>query len=294
MDLPLNALRAFQVSARHLSFTRAAQELNLTQAAVSQHVKNLEARLGVALFRRVPRGLVLTDEGLALMPVLSESFDRIAAVLQGYRGKVRRQVLSVGVVGTFAVGWLLPRMRDFQTRHPHVDLRVFSNNNRVDLAAEGLDLAIRFGDGNWHGIEARPLLSAPLSPVCAPAVAPRLRAPRDVLREPLLRSYRPDEWPAWFATAGLEPPLVQGSMFDSSLVLADAAAQGAGVALLPTRLFEREFLSGRLVRPFALEVETGQYWLTRIASRRPTAAMQAFSAWMQEALAAWPQAGTAG
>lgn len=294
MDLPLNALRAFQVSARHLSFTRAAQELNLTQAAVSQHVKNLEARLGVTLFRRVPRGLVLTDEGLALMPVLSESFDRIAAVLQGYGGKVRRQVLSVGVVGTFAVGWLLPRMRDFQTRHPHVDLRVFSNNNRVDLAAEGLDLAIRFGDGNWHGIEARPLLSAPLSPVCAPAVAPRLRAPRDVLHESLLRSYRPDKWPAWFATAGLEPPLVQGSMFDSSLVLADAAAQGAGVALLPTRLFEREFLSGRLVRPFALEVETGQYWLTRIASRRPTAAMQAFSAWMQDAVAAWPQAGTAG
>jgi len=294
MDLPLNALRAFQVSARHLSFTRAAQELNLTQAAVSQHVKNLEARLGVALFRRVPRGLVLTDEGLALMPVLSESFDRIAAVLQGYGGKVRRQVLSVGVVGTFAVGWLLPRMRDFQTRHPHVDLRVFSNNNRVDLAAEGLDLAIRFGDGNWHGIEAWPLLSAPLSPVCARAVAPRLRAPRDVLHESLLRSYRPDEWPAWFATAGLEPPLVQGSMFDSSLVLADAAAQGAGVALLPTRLFEREFLSGRLVRPFALEGETGQYWLTRIASRRPTAAMQAFSAWMQDAVAAWPQAGTAG
>src|SRR5690606_480913 len=136
MDLPLNALRAFQVSARHLSFTRAAQELNLTQAAVSQHVKNLEARLGVALFRRVPRGLVLTDEGLALMPVLSESFDRIATALRGYRGKARRQVLSVGVVGTFAVGWLLPRMRDFQALNPNVDLRVFSNNNRVDLAAE--------------------------------------------------------------------------------------------------------------------------------------------------------------
>lgn len=286
MDLPLNALRAFQVSARHLSFTRAAQELNLTQAAVSQHVKNLEARLGVTLFRRVPRGLVLTDEGLALVPVLSESFDRIAGALQGYRGKVRRQVLSVGVVGTFAVGWLLPRMRDFQALHPHVDLRVFSNNNRVDLAGEGLDLAIRFGDGNWHGIDAQPLLSAPLSPVCSPALATRLRTPRDVLRESLLRSYRPDEWPAWFAAAGLEPPVVQGSMFDSSLVLADAAAQGAGVALLPTRLFEREFLAGRLQRPFALEVETGRYWLTRIASRRPNAAMQAFSAWIQRALAA--------
>lgn len=280
MDLPLNALRAFQVSARHLSFTRAAQELNLTQAAVSQHVKNLEARLGVPLFRRVPRGLVLTDEGMALAPVLSESFDRIASTLQGYGGRVRRQVLSVGVVGTFAVGWLLPRMREFQALHPHVDLRLFSNNNRVDLAGEGLDLAIRFGDGNWHGVDARPLLSAPLSPACAGAQGSRLRTPRDLLHEPLLRSYRPDEWPAWFAAAGLEPPVVQGSMFDSSLVLADAAAQGFGVALLPARLFEREFLAGRLRRPFALEVETGWYWLTRLASRRPNAAMQAFSAWI--------------
>lgn len=280
MDIPLNALRAFQVSARHLSFTRAAKELNLTQAAVSQHVKNLESRLGVSLFRRVPRGLVLTDEGLALMPVLSESFDRIATALAGYRGTAPKQVLSVGVVGTFAVGWLLPRMRDFQAIHPHIELRLFSNNNSVDLAAEGLDFAIRFGDGNWHGIEARALLSAPLTLVCAPNAAPRLRTPRDALFEPLLRSYRAQEWSTWFTAAGLEPPLLKGSMFDSSLVLADAVAQGAGIALLPARLFEREFLSGRLCRPFALEIDTGRYWLTRLASRRENAAMLAFSTWI--------------
>lgn len=280
MDLPLNALRAFQVAARHLSFTRAAQELNLTQAAVSQHVKNLESRLGVSLFRRVPRGLVLTDEGLALMPVLSESFDRIGAALSGYRGAVSRQVLSLGVVGTFAVGWLLPRLRDFQSQHPHIELRLFSNNNRVDLAAEGLDFAIRYGDGHWHGIDARPLLAAPLSLACAPAVAHRLRTPRDALFEPLLRSYRTDEWPAWFAAAGLEPPLLKGSMFDSSLVLAHAVAQGAGIALLPTRLFEREFRSGQLCQPFALEVDTGSYWLTRMVSRRESPAMAAFKTWI--------------
>src|SRR5690606_10289686 len=121
----------FQVSARHLSFTQAADELNLTQSAVSQHVKNLESRLGVSLFRRVPRGLVLTDEGLALMPVLSESFDRIQAVLASYRGAVPKQVLSVGVVGTFAVGWLLPRIHDFHAKYPHIELRLLSNNNRV-------------------------------------------------------------------------------------------------------------------------------------------------------------------
>ncbi|NYT85226.1 LysR family transcriptional regulator [Pollutimonas harenae] len=280
MDLPLNALRAFQVSARHLSFTRAADELNLTQSAVSQHVKNLESRLGVSLFRRVPRGLVLTDEGVALLPVLSESFNRIETALAGYRGTVPKQVLSVGVVGTFAVGWLLPRIHDFQAQHPHIELRLSSNNNRVDLAAEGLDFAIRFGDGNWHGVDARPLLSAPLSLVCSPTAARRLRTPRDTLFEPLLRSYRPDEWPAWFKAAELEPPVLTGSMFDSSMVLADAVAQGAGVALLPVRLFERELLSGRLCRPFALEVDMGRYWLTRIASRREDEAMLAFSSWI--------------
>lgn len=280
MDLPLNALRAFQVSARHLSFTRAASELNLTQSAVSQHVKNLESRLGVSLFRRVPRGLVLTDEGLALVPVLSESFDRIQAVLASYRGTVPKQVLSVGVVGTFAVGWLLPRIHNFQAQHPHIELRLFSNNNRVDLTTEGLDFAIRFGDGNWHGIEACPLLSAPLSLVCSPVAASRLRSPRDVLYEPLLRSYRPDEWPAWFEAAGLEPPVITGSIFDSSTVLANAVAQGAGVALLPVRLFEQELLSGRICRPFTLEIETGRYWLTHIASRGENQPMSAFRSWL--------------
>ena len=268
------------MSARHLSFTQAANELNLTQSAVSQHVKNLESRLGVSLFRRVPRGLVLTDEGLALMPVLSESFDRIQAVLASYRGTVPKQVLSVGVVSTFAVGWLLPRIHDFQAQHPHIELRLLSNNNRVDLTTEGLDFAIRFGDGNWHGIEARPLLSSPLSLVCSPVAASRLRSPRDVLYEPLLRSYRPDEWPAWFEAAGLEPPVITGSIFDSSTVLASAVAQGAGVALLPVRLFARELLSERICRPFTLEIETGRYWLTHVASHGENEPMSAFRSWL--------------
>ncbi|MBC8058872.1 MAG: LysR family transcriptional regulator, partial [Rhizobiales bacterium] len=204
MDLPLNALRAFEVSARHLNFTRAAEELHLSPTAVSQHVKNLEQRLGVPLFRRVPRGLALTDEGLALLPTLAESFSRIAASVEGFargRGVRPREVLSVGAVGTFAVGWLLPNLRAFQRAHPLVDLRMFTNNNRVDLAGEGLDCAVRFGDGHWHGTEALPLMRAALAPVCAPAVAERLRVPRDLGRKALLRSYRADEWTAWFAAA---------------------------------------------------------------------------------------------
>ena len=190
MDLPLNALRAFEVSGRHLSFTRAARELNLTQTAVSQHVKNLEQLLGKRLFRRVPRGLALTDEGMALLPTLVDVFARVSATLESFKGAHKREVLSVGAVGTFAVGWLLPRLRDFQMRHPFVELRLLTHNNRIDLAAEGLDCAILFGDGQWPGVQTRHLLAAPLAPVCAPSVAHRIRAVGDLGRETLLRSYR--------------------------------------------------------------------------------------------------------
>jgi LysR family transcriptional regulator of beta-lactamase len=216
MDLPLNALRAFEVSARHLSFTRAAQELHLTQTAVSQHVKNLEQRLGKPLFRRVPRGLMLTDEGMALLPTLVDAFARVSATLESFKGASRREVLSVGAVGTFAVGWLLPRLRDFQARHPFVELRVFTHNNRIDLAAEGLDCAIRFGDGQWPGLQTRHLLAAPLAPMCSPALAPRIRTMNDLGRETLLRSYRSDEWAQWFEAAGARVPLLTGPVFDTS------------------------------------------------------------------------------
>ena len=280
MHLPLNALRAFEVSARHLSFTRAADELNVTQTAISQHVKNLEERMGVPLFRRLPRGLALTDEGLALFPALAESFGRIGSLLEQFRDGRFREVLTVGAVGTFAVGWLIPRLVQFQQAHPFVDFRLFTNNNRVDLAGEGLDYAIRFGDGAWHGTEAEPLFAAPLSPVCAPAIASRLREPANLAGELLLRSYRSDEWVNWFAAAGVDSPVVRGAVFDSSLTMAEAAVQGAGVALLPVSLFERELLAGRLVRPFALEIENGSYWLTRLKSRRTTLAMNVFRDWM--------------
>jgi LysR family transcriptional regulator, regulator of gene expression of beta-lactamase len=282
MDLPLNALRAFEVAARHLSFTRAAGELNLTPTAVSQHVKNLESRFGVPLFRRLPRGLALTAEGQALLPVLAESFERIGGTLASLRERRPREVLALGVVATFAVGWLLPRLPVFQQLHPFVDLRLSTHNNRVDLAAEGLDAAVRFGDGHWHGTEALPLMRAPLAPVCAPALATRIRTPRDLGRETLLCSYRTDEWPAWFRAVGVEPPVVRGMVFDTSLALAEAAAMGVGVALLPVDLFTRDLRNGRMVRLFEAQIDSGRYWLTRLASRKCSAAMQAFESWISD------------
>lgn len=286
MQLPLNALRAFEVSARHLSFTRAALELHVTQTAVSQHVKNLEDRVGAQLFRRLPRGLALTDEGAALLPVLAQSFGRIASVLAQFGEGRAREPLTLGVVGTFAVGWLMPRLQDFQQLHPFVDLRLFTHNNRVDLASEGLDCAIRFGDGAWHGTQAEALMPAPLSPVCAPALAAGLQKLADLYGATLLRSYRSDEWADWFAAAGLECPVVRGAVFDSSLTMAEAAAQGAGVALLPVALFGRELRQGRLVRPFAVETQNGRYWLTRLKSKPESAAMRVFRDWLLQAVAA--------
>lgn len=159
MNLPLNALRAFEASARHLSFTRAGLELSVTQSAVAAQVKNLESRLNVTLFRRLPRGLALTDEGQALLPLLTDSFQRMSSVLDQFQGGRYREPLVVGAVGTFAVCWLMPRIAAFERDHPFIDLRLHTHNNRVDLAGEGLDCAIRFGGGAWHGTEAEPLLA---------------------------------------------------------------------------------------------------------------------------------------
>ncbi|MEZ1316511.1 LysR family transcriptional regulator [Pseudomonas fluorescens] len=280
-QLPLNALRAFEASARHLSFTRAAVELCVTQAAVSHQVKSLEAQLKVTLFKRLPRGLMLTSEGETLLPVLRDSFDRIAQTLERFEGGHFREVLTVGAVGTFAVGWLLPRLADFQAKYPFIDLRLSTHNNRVDVAAEGLDYAIRFGAGAWHGIEAVRLIEAPLSVLCVPQIARQLLAPEDLLQQTLLRSYRTDEWPEWFQATGLAPHVATRSIvFDSSLAMMEAALQGAGVALAPPLMFARQLASGAIEQPFAIGITTGSYWLTRLQSRVETSAMAAFKGWL--------------
>jgi LysR family transcriptional regulator of beta-lactamase len=285
-QLPLNALRAFEAAARHLNFTRAAIELCVSQGAVSHQVAQLERRLGVTLFRRLPRGLALTDEGQALVPVLADAFDRVGATLDRYAGGRLQEVLTVGVVGAFAGGWLLPRMDAFARAHPHIDLRLMTNNNRVDLAGEGLDFAIRYGDGAWHGAQAEPILSAPLTPLCAPALAARLAGPASLTGEALLRSYRADEWPRWFEAAGAPCPALRGPVFDSSVLMTAAASQGLGVALAPAVMFTRELAAERLVRPFDIEVSLGGYWLTRLNSRPDSPAMTAFRDWLRREAAA--------
>ena len=279
-QLPLNALRAFEAAARHLNFTRAALELCVSQAALSHQIRVLEDRLQVSLFHRLPRGVALTDEGAALYPALTESFDRIAIALDRFTGGRFREVLTVGVVGTFATGWLLPRLAAFEATHPDIELRVQTHNNRIDLAGEGLDFAIRFGDGDWQGQDCTAIVDAPFAPACAPALARRLRQARDLANISLLRSYRSDEWPRWLQAAGVNGVEARGPMFDSSLTLASAAVAGVGVALLPLRMFEQELAEGRLVQPFAQTLDLGRYWLTRLRSRQEREAMKRFRLWL--------------
>ncbi len=279
-QLPLNALRAFEAAARHQNLTRAADELCVSQAALSHQIKALEERLGTVLFQRLPRGVALTDEGAALLPVLTEAFDRIGLSLDRLAGGDTREVLTVGVVGTFAIGWLLARLPAFAAAHPDIDLRVSTHNNRADLAGEGLDMAIRFGDGDWPGEICTPLWPTPFAPVCAPALAEMLRQPRDLAHVPLLRSFRADEWPRWLATAGLTGLQARGPQFDSSLTLASAVSRGAGVALLPLAMFEHELAAGRLLQPFAQTLDLGRYWLTRLRSRREAEAAARLRQWL--------------
>jgi len=281
--LPLNALRAFEAAARHQNFTRAALELCVSQAALSHQIRALEQRLGVRLFHRLPRGVSLTEEGAALYPVLHDAFERISQGLARFTGGAAREVLTLGVVGTFATGWLLPRLPAFEALHPDIDLRLHTHNNRIDLAGEGLDLAIRFGDGDWQGQVCTPVLEAPFSALCSPAVARRLPHPPALAQVTLLRSYRAEEWPRWLQAAGAGTVQAQGPVFDSSLALAAAAAGGAGVALLPLPMFEQELGEGRLVQPFPTTVTLGSYWLTRLRSRAEREPARRFRQWVTRA-----------
>lgn len=282
-NLPLNGLRVFEVAARQGSFTRAAIELRVTQAAVSQQIQRLEDLLGHRLFTRASTGLILTDIGAALHPVLTRNFDEMGHVLDRFQGGRYRETLNLGVVTTFATGWLIPRLAVFEVAHPGISLRIFTHNNRIDIAKEGLHMAIRFGDRTvWPWLEAEPLSAAPLTPLCAPELLPHLRVPQDLAGQRLLRSYRADEWASWFAAAGSDCPPLEGPVLDSSVALADLAAAGHGVALLPAAMFARQLQAGTLARPFATEVAAGGYWLTWLRGKPLTMAMAQVRAWLME------------
>jgi len=284
--LPLNALRAFEASARHLSFTRAAAELNVTQAAVSHHVKSLEQQLGLKLFRRLPRGLLLTDEGQTLLPELREAFDRLAAAVERAHAERRGGHLSISLVATFALSWLVPRLPRFHAACPATELRLATHNNRpVDFAGEEVDVAIRYGTPEEAGPQAERLFDYALTPLSGRQFIGRLSRLQDLRSLPLIRTGDAADWPLWLAAAGLPDVRIRGPVFDSTRVMIEAAIEGVGIAIGSPYLFAGELADGRLHQPFPLTVPNGHaYWLLMPEGALRNPSVRAFRDWiLQEA-----------
>ena len=237
---PLSALRTFEAAARLGSFTRAARELHVTPAAVSHQIRGLESYLGVVLFRRTTRRLVLTEPAAAALASLSEAFDRMAQGVDELRTSRRSATLSIGVTPAFAARWLVQRLPRFQKRHPRVQIHVRASAAPVDFDQDDVDVAIRIGRGNVEGCIAVPLLGEWIGPVASPAFLRRhpLRRPGDVSRAPLIhddsmrRSGRRQGWQDWFKAAGVAPAdRPQGTHFDDAHLALAAAAASGGIAL---------------------------------------------------------------
>jgi LysR family transcriptional regulator, glycine cleavage system transcriptional activator len=266
---PLPWLRAFDVSARHLSFTSAAGELGLSQAAVSKQIKLLELKLGEPLFFRFPRSLGLTKAGEAFLPKVQDAFERLAAGANEVFGPRRSDVLTIRCAVGFAVNWLAPRLPDFMAKHPDVALRLISSIWNEDASSEAFDLDIRYGDGNWPGVKSDRLTRESLQPVCSPDLLKGgcLCTPADLMTHTLIHvlGYK-EGWALWLKKAGVKrlsaSPALQ---FDTSLMAFEVAAQGVGVALGRTSMIERDLKSGRLVAPFtlAVPVEEGFHLVSR-------------------------------
>jgi LysR family glycine cleavage system transcriptional activator len=290
---PLNALRAFEAAARHLSFTRAAAELNVTQAAISHQIKALEDHLGVPLFRRLNRALLLTDAGQMLFPAARDALDGLAAVSARLRESEAGGTLTVSTLPSFAVTWLVPRMSHFQDRHPDIDLRISAKEHLVDFARDGIDVAIRFGRGHWPGVRADWMADEALAPVCSPTLAQRLRHPSDLraatlLHEDMLPLDAFPTWRTWLDAAGvrdLDPE--RGPRFSHTHLMLQAAINGRGVALGQVRLIGDDLASGRLVEPFAFRLSTGfAYWVCFPPSSAERPKVSAFRKWVMEEIAA--------
>lgn len=263
---PLNALKAFEAAARHESFTRAAEELCVTQGAVSHQVKALELQLGIKLFNRERQRLIITDAGREYLTILRDAFDRIALGTERLLQRQSTGVLTVSTSPDFAAKWLVNRLGRFAEEHPSIDLRVSATLHHVDFAREDVDLAVRHGDGNWPGLDVVRLSSEHLFAVCSPkllAGRKRVAKPADVLRFPLIHVDDRKDWTRWLEAAGVDcPELTHGPVLNRASMVIDAAIDGQGIALARTTLAATDLISGRLVRPFGEELRLSKtYWI---------------------------------
>jgi LysR family transcriptional regulator, glycine cleavage system transcriptional activator len=257
---PLNALRAFEAAARRLSFTKAAEELSVTPAAVSQHVKLLEEYFGIVLFRRLTRALRLTSAGQAVLPLLQEGFDKLAEADRILRRREDERVLTVSVAPSFGARWLVPRLDRFHRAHPEYDIRLDATDRRVDFVEDNVDIALRYGRGRYRGLCSERLFAEVSFPVCSPALLdgdPPLRTLEDLRHHTLLHVQWQMEtdaapsWRMWLRAAGLDDlPADRGPRFSVEDMAVQAAIAGQGVALVSSALVADDLARGVLVRPF--------------------------------------------
>ncbi len=282
---PLNWLRSFEASARHLNFTQAAGELHLTQAAISQQVKGLEAQLGASLFKRLPRGLELTDAGQAYLPAVHESIERLAAATDEIFGQGRAKSLTVRANLVFFTCWLAPRLGRFRALHPDIGLR-FTSNIWVDERGKDADMEIRYGQGNWPGFNSDRLSWDELFPVCSPEFSRNhslQESPQSLAGCTLLHVAGYEEgWGYWLNQTGfsdIESP--QSLQFDTWISALEMAAVGQGVALGRTSLVAGMIASGRLVTPFKQRVATSEaFYLARPAHQYVNSQAETFRSWL--------------
>ena len=287
---PLNALRAFEAAARHLNFSRAADELSVTPGAVSQQIQNLEDYVGAALFKRTPKGLLLTDAAQTALPALREAFDRLAEAASLLTAAVDGRRLTVSVAPSFASKWLVPRLGHFEAAHPQVDVWVSADMDIVDFANGEIDVAIRYGAGRYPGLEVIRLMQETVVAVASPSLLAEhpLNELSDLANQILLHDGSPDadpscpDWTMWLAARGVKGvDGARGPRFNQSSLVIEAAMNGRGVALAKRALAQADLDAGRLVSPFQIATAVDfAYYVVHPKAKGRLPQVKAFVSWL--------------
>ncbi len=280
---PLNSLRAFESAARLLSFTKAADELSVTQSAISHQVKALEDWAGIPLFKREGRHMALTEAAAKFLPAISTALDQVALASRKLQALDPGQGwLTVAMMPSFAAKWLVPRLADFRDKNPGIDVWIATFEAQTGALGPDVDVAIRYGKGDWSGLSCVKFLSEELFPVCAPKLAAGLRKPTGLASMTLLHDEMREDWGMWFQAAGVTTvDATRGPGFDDSGLLIQAAIEGLGVALGRSALVKGDLQAGRLVRPFApaLPAESA-FYLVYPPELENEAKVNAFRDWL--------------
>ena len=293
---PLETFRFFEAAARHLNFTHAAEEMHVTHGAVSQRIKRLEEHLGMSLFRRSGRRMLLTDEGRRLLERVRTAISELAEGVEAIRSSNRDRILTISMMPGFATYWLLPRLAEFIARHPDIEVNIRATLSLTDFTRDEVDMAVRFGPGTWPGLTSIKLYDEELVPVCSPAFrGGRLpRSPSNLLKMPLLHDER-QPWSLWFKAVGLDyRDAGQGPRYSEQTVLLAAAIAGLGVALARAAFVQADLESGRLVRLFPHSVRTKySYFIVYPPGSETIGKIQAFQEWLLEQASGRQRSGSA-